>query len=73
MSEQFNPNYSEGDLWTTDNSTQTYGGSYGGASSSANSGWSTGSSYSTGSNSNNPGYATSGYEADLESMASSNP
>ena len=76
MSEQFNPNYSEGDLWTSDASTQTnaYASGYGNASSYASSSsWSTCSSYSTGSNSNNPGYATSGYEADMESMASSNP
>ena len=76
QTEQFNPDYSEGDLWSTDSSTQTnaYASSYGDASSSASSScWSTYSSYSTGSNSNNPGYALSGYEADLESMASSKP
>ena len=72
QNEQFNPDYSEGDLWCSDASTQT--GTYASSSySSSASSWSTGSSYSTGSNCNNPGYATSGYQADLESMASSNP
>ena len=74
QTEQFNPDYSEGDLWSSDSSTNAYASSYGDASSSASSTcWSTCSSYSYGSNSNNPGYATSGYEADLESMASSKP
>ena len=75
QTEQFNPDYSEGDLWSSDGSSQTdaYASSSYSSSAASSSCWSTYSTYSTESNCNNPGYATSGYDADLESMASSKP